>query len=81
MSEEARRSCRVCGCLSGTSADAIDVVLCEFPVGVSGRDSTAVLLAADSVPMPPVLRAALLAAGQGWGRDVNDDDDDDNVPR
>ena len=71
----------MCGCLSGTSADAIDVVLCEFPVGVSGRDSTAVLLAADSVPMPPVLRAALLAAGQGWGRDVNDDDDDDNVPR
>ena len=60
---------RVAGVLSGTSADAVDVLLCDFDDDSSSSSSGEALLARvvsfHSFPIPQDTRQRLLRAGQG----------------
>ena len=64
----------VVGCMSGTSCDAVDAALVEWPDGDSVRDFS--LLAFEERPHPPELQAAIhrLAAGE-LGRQSEEEGD------
>ncbi len=56
------------GLMSGTSQDAVDAVLAEFPINGEGPPR---LIASDSAPLPPQLRARLDALQEPGGGDLD----------